>query len=282
MIPEKNNLSLIDMVREYALSEKLNLPVFPRVAQEVQKMIADERSSIDDIARTIGKDQTLAGQTLKLANSAFFAGLNKVKTIREAIMRLGLNQVCNFLVMGRQQGFYKSADALVDLRLKVLWKHALATAKGSKWLLQRIGYRELADEGFLAGLLHDIGKLLLLKVIEQINSENREAGFPEEFIREILESMHIEQGYSLLNEWSIPTIYCNVARDHHREDFDSGDVLLMAVRIANQVCRKAGISTNPDPRLIPAALPEAQILAVKEIVLAELEIVIEDALELEV
>ncbi|MHC1725327.1 MAG: HDOD domain-containing protein [Syntrophobacteraceae bacterium] len=281
MIPENSSLSLLDMVKEYAASEKLNLPIFPKVAYEVQRMVADDTGSIDALAEVIGKDQALASQTLKLANSAFFAGMNRVKTIREALLRLGLNQVRNFLVIGWQHGLYKSKDALVERYLQILWKHALATAKGSKWLLQKIGYPELADEGFLAGLLHDIGKLLLLRVIEVINSEDPDTRLSEEFIMEILHSMHVEQGFTLMNEWSIPTVYCDVARDHHLEDFNTGDILLMAVRIANQVCRKAGISTIPDQQLIPASLPEVHILAVREIVLAELEVVIEDALEFE-
>jgi HD-like signal output (HDOD) protein len=269
------------MVEEYAASETLNLPVFPKVAQELHEKMADENSSINDIAAIIVKDQTLAGQMLKLANSAFFAGLNRVRTIRESIMRLGVNQVYNCLVAGSQKNYYLSHDPFIGRYLQVLWKHALATAKGSQWLLRKTGYPELADEGFLSGLFHDIGKLLLLRVIETIRAENQDITISEHFVLEVLDSMHVEQGYTLMNEWSIPEVYCSVTKHHHDEELDSSDALLMVVRIVDQVCAKTGVSLKPDPELVTATLPEVHAMSIKEIVLAELEVVIEDALEAE-
>ena len=274
-----NTLALVDRVKEYAASETLKLPVFPRIAEEVRKLVSEDKSSIKEVATIIGEDQVIAGQMLKLANSAFFSGLHQVRTIREAVMRLGLNQVMNFLVVASQQSYYKSADHVVNDLLQVLWKHAIATARGSSWLLQKIGYPELADGGFLAGLLHDIGKLLLLRVVEIINGENPDARLSAAFIEEAVDTMHVEQGFALLSAWNVPEVYCNVVRDHHIEDFDPRDVKLLAVRTVNQVCRKAGLSAKPDPRLIPVTLPEAHALNIKEIVLAELEIILEDALE---
>lgn len=281
MIMQKNNISLLDIVEEYAALESLNLPVFPRVAQELYEKMADEKSSIADIAAVIAKDQSLASQMLKLANSAFFAGLNRVRTIREAIMRLGVNQVYNCLVAGSQKEYYVSHDPVIGEYLRALWKHALATAKGSQWLLRRIGYSEMSDEGFLAGLFHDIGKLLLLRVFETIRAENQDISLSEAFILEILDSMHVERGYILMSEWSIPPVYCNVTKHHHDEEFDSADTLLMAVRIVDQVCAKTGFSLKPDPTLIMATLPEVHEMSLKDIVLAELEVVIEDALAAE-
>jgi len=278
---QKKSISLLDMVEEYAASETLNLPVFPKVAQELYEKMADENSSINDIAAIIVKDQTLAGQMLKLANSAFFAGLNRVRTIRESIMRLGVNQVYNCLVAGSQKNYYLSHDPFIGRYLQVLWKHALATAKGSQWLLRKTGYPELADEGFLSGLFHDIGKLLLLRVIETIRAENQDITISEHFVLEVLDSMHVEQGYTLMNEWSIPEVYCSVTKHHHDEELDSSDALLMVVRIVDQVCAKTGVSLKPDPELVTATLPEVHAMSIKEIVLAELEVVIEDALEAE-
>lgn len=273
---EQQSSSLLDVVEKYAASETLNLPVFPGVARELYGKIADENSSIGDIATIIGKDQAMAGQMLKLANSAFFAGLNKVRTIRESIMRLGVRQVYNCLVATSQKDFYVSRDPVISKHLAVLWQHALATAKGTQWLLRKTGYSEVADEGFLAGLFHDIGKLLLLKVFDTIKSERKDVALSESFILEILDFMHVEQGYRLMTGWSIPEIYCEVAKRHHEEDIDTSDPLLLAVRIVNRVCAKTGVSLKPEPTISPATLPEVMALSVKEIVLAELEVLIED------
>ncbi len=281
MSNEKSTQSLLDIVKEYASSEKLTLPVFPSVANQLQQVMADTEVSIEQIADIIGRDQALTSQILKMANSAFFSGLNRVRTIREALLRMGTNQVFNCLVVSAQKDLYKSKNPIIDGYLVILWKHALATAMGTKWLLKKTGYAELAEEGFLAGLLHDIGKLLLLRVLENLNSENEELKFSNEFITEILDSMHVEQGYNLMEEWSIPPVYCGIARDHHIEDFDSSDIQLLAVRIANQLCRKVGVSLHPETNIVPATLPEVHALGIREIVLAEMEIVLEDALESE-
>lgn len=277
MKSESNSRSLLDIVKEQARSEKLNLPIFPGVLSEFQSLKPDENTPVEKIAAVISKDQALASQMLKMANSAFFSGLKRVRTVKDAILRLGLNQVFNCLVLTSQSNYYKSSNVVIDRYLQTLWKHALATAMGAKWLLQKTGYRELAEEGFLAGLLHDIGKLLLLKVLETVSAE-REMNLSDAFILEILDSMHVEQGCSLMTEWSIPAVYCDVTKNHHAEEFDTGDAILMAVRTVNQVCRKAGISMNPEEHIVPATLPEAHALAAREIVLAELEVVIEDAM----
>lgn len=279
MTSGKNVQSLLDIVKGYASSEKLTLPVFPSVANQLQQVMADTEVSIDQIADIISRDQSLASQILKMANSAFFSGLNRVRTIREALLRMGINQVFNCLIVTAQKDLYKSKNDVIDGYLVTLWRHALATAMGTKWLLKKTGYSELAEEGFLAGLLHDIGKLLLLRVIEHLNSENEELKFSTEFITEILESMHVEQGCNLMEEWSIPPVYCTIARDHHIEDFDSSDVQLLAVRITNQLCHKLSISMHPETAIVPATLPEVHALGIREIVLAELEIVLEDAME---
>ncbi|MDR3556725.1 MAG: HDOD domain-containing protein [Syntrophobacteraceae bacterium] len=275
---EQKSGSLLEVVEKYAASETLNLPIFPGVARELYGKIADENCSIGDIATIIGKDQAMAGQMLKLANSAFFAGLNKVRTIRESIMRLGVRQVYNCLVATSQKDFYVSRDPAISKHLAMLWQHALATAKGTQWLLRKTGYSEAADEGFLAGLFHDIGKLLLLKVFETIKAERKDVALSESFVLEILDFMHVEQGYRLMMGWSIPEIYCEVAKRHHEEDIDNSDPLLLAVRIVDRVCAKIGISLKPDPTISPATLPEVMALSVKEIVLAELEVLIEDTL----
>jgi len=277
---QKNTISLLEIVEECAASETTSLPVFPSVAQELYSKMADENSSISDIAAIIGKDQALAGQMLKLANSAFFAGLSNVRTIRESIMRLGVNQVFNYLVASSQKNFYISHDKVIAQYMKVLWQHALATAKGSQWLLRKAGYPELADEGFLAGLLHDIGKLLLLRVFETIRSQDYDVP-PPEFMLDVVDSMHVNQGYSLMVEWGIPQIFCDVVKGHHDENVANADSLLMCVRIVDRVCAKTGVSLRPDQTIIVATLPEVHEMSIKEIALAELEVVIEDALQME-
>ena len=282
MQTEKDTRSLLDSIKEHAASAQLKLPVFPGVALELQHLLAAENSSIDQVSKVISKDQALASQVLKLANSAFYSGMNRnIRTIKDAIMRLGLNHMFNLVICSSQQSYYKSSNRMLEKYLKISWKHALCVSIGSKWLVQELGHRKLGDEAFLAGFLHDIGKLLILKVIEIINSKTKDIELSDAFISETLESMHSEQGYNLMDKWSIPSVYCNVALNHHKEGFDTSDVVLMAVRVVNQACRKSGITTSTESPIDLMTLPEVHALAIEENVLADLEVIMLDAMQSE-
>ena len=267
----ETNRSLSDIFNEHIASEQLKLPVFPKIALELQEMLADDDIPMDRVAGVLSRDQALASEVLKQANSAYYSGMRSVQTIQDAIMRLGSSQVFNHLVCCGQRQYYESQNGTINKYFQVLWKHALATATGSKWLLERTGHRGLANEAFLAGLMHDIGKLLLLKVLDTMAAEDEGLQLTHDFVAKLLRSKHVEQGCSLMNQWSIPAIYSDVARDHHRKNYDPADALLMAVRIVNQVTRKLGLSTNSDAELVASDIPEVSALAVEEDLFNDLE-----------
>jgi HD-like signal output (HDOD) protein len=270
MKSEKYNSYVLDFVRKYADSEAVKLPVFSGVASELQKLLADDNTSIDQISDIIEKDQVLATRALRLSNSALLSGPTQVRTIRDSVMRLGFNHIFNLVACIGQRNLYKSGIPVLNKHLQESWKHALCTAIGSKWLVQELGYRDLKDEAFLAGLLHDIGKLSLIKVIELMMAKNDDLIFPASLMPKIFVLLHAEQGHRLMNEWRVPEVFCNVALNHHEEDFDRDDALLMAIRVVNQVCKVEGISTNPDARIDLPALPEVQALGITVDVLDEL------------
>jgi HD-like signal output (HDOD) protein len=152
---------------------------------------------------------------------------------------------------------------------------------GSKWLARKVGAAELSQEAFLAGLLHDIGKLFLLKVMEEIcREENFRMAANRAVLEEVLRALHVEQGHQLMTQWHMPEAYCQVVAGHEEELWDRGNLLLAIVRLANLACLKLGIGLGGDPGIILPARAEAQVLGLKEVSLAELEIVIEDALKM--
>lgn len=106
----------------------------------------------------------------------------------------------------------------------------------------------------------------------------KEAGFggSEALIIEILAAFHGAQGARLIRHWSLPDEYANVAERHSSAQSDSGDMLLQLVCLANQASKKSGYALVPDPTIRLNSSREAEVLGVKEITLAELEIVIED------
>jgi HD-like signal output (HDOD) protein len=96
------------------------------------------------------------------------------------------------------------------------------------------------------------------------------------YSHDLLRISDTEQGYLLLKGWNIPETYCLVAGEHHAEEFDSNNDLLVIVRPVDQACNKMGIGLLEDPSIALAATPEANLLGLSEVVLAELEIKLED------
>ena len=273
----------VEVIKEHLGSESLNLPMFHPIALKLQGILASKDFTIEQVVALIIKDQALTSQVLRLANSAFFSGLAKVTTITEAVVRLGAREIASIAMLASQQNSYNNLT-LPELKShsQMLWRHAIGSAIGSRWLCEKTGYKQLAQEAFIAGLLHDIGSLLILKVLEGILlSESGAKALSRELTTEILVAMHADTGYELMQKWNLPELYCVIVRDHHREQSDTANVLLSMVRLVDDACRKLGLASTPaEPNLMLAATFEAQGLGIKEIMLAELEIMIEDAMEM--
>lgn len=273
--------SIVEVINDNIEDGNLNIPVFNSVALRLQKVLASQDYGIEEVNKLIIADPGLASQVLRISNSSFYAGLNKVTTIREAIVRLGASSVANIAMMSTQQDIYRSSDPKLNEIMRTLWRHALCCAIGAKWLAAKTNFASLKEEAFLAGLLHDIGKLFLLKVMEKIIKEGKQEGsISSALVSEVMDNMHVEHGANLMRKWNMPETYCTVVRDHHAEQWDQGNAVLAIVRLVNQACRKLGVHMSPDPTLVLFACGEAQFLGIREITLAELEIVIEDAMKL--
>ena len=267
-----------DIIEEYLASEKTQLPAFDRTAMKIQQEISNAEPSIETIRSAIMEDQALTAQVLKMANTAFFRGLSKVTTVRDAIVRLGIEQISNIVLLVTQKRIFKAGDKDVQELMEKLWRHSVGTAIGSAWLARKSGYDQLSSQAFVAGLLHDIGKLFLLTVIETIRGQNAHPFNPsKDFLMEIMNSLHTDQGWHLVHNWNLPESYCVVARDHHLEVFDNRNTLLLLVRMVDMTCNKMGIGLHEPQEHLLVTTPEAVTLGLSEVDLAELEIMLEDA-----
>ena len=280
MIPTEK--PLIELIKEHLQGDLQGLPVFNSVAVKLQQMLAHREFKIDDIIDMVSEDQSLASQVLKVANSSYYAGLSSIATIKDAIVRLGAQEVANMVMMASQYEMYHSENEYLNSSMQKLWVHSLACATGAKWLAKKTGYVSLAAECFMGGLLHDIGQLALLKVLDDIHrNKESKAPFSNTLISEILDRMHEDIGYQLMKSWSLPEAYSSIAVNHHKEDYDGNDILLVIVRLSDKACKKVGKSLHPDASISLVASTEAQFLATKEMTLAELEIIVEDSGELQ-
>ena len=271
--------SLHDLIIEAIASHDVKLPVFNPVALRLQQTLRDDDAKVADIEKMVIEDQALSSQILRVANAAFYRGLQQITTIRKAIVRLGIEQVAKLAMIVSMQQLCRKTSSQFMVYQEKLWRHAFASATGSKWLAEHCGYRNEADTAFLAGLLHNIGQLALLKIMDDLRTSGAiSANLTETLIIEILDSdMHTQQGYLLAQKWNLPDQYSVVVRDHHQEPVDANNTLLLLVRLVDQACEKLGIGLHGDANIALAATQEAQALGLGEITLAEMEILLEDS-----
>jgi len=273
--------SLLERVDEHLRSRDAHLPVIDEIGMEVRRVVASGDFDLREVESLINKDQALAAAVLRGANSAFYRGIQKVLTVGEAVARIGARQVANLVLLETQRKNFVSDSRQLRELFRALWRHSVACAAGAEWLARRLHFQEMADHAFVAGLLHDLGKLLLLRVIDELQAEELgQAALTEHLIRELLQSLHADRGAALMEAWELPEIYTRVAREHHAESFDPDDVLLVVVRLVDRACARLGIGMTHEPSLDLAATPEARCLEASELLLAELEVLLEDSLEL--
>lgn len=268
--------SLIEIVHQLIEADEVQLPVFSETALRVQRELSKPEPNMQVIESIITSDQTLATQVLKIANSPFYQGLTEVASVKAAMLRLGSQELENIVLLASSKQHYLSNDPAIHELMKQLWKHAVGCAFGSAWLAKRHDYGVDKGQAFLAGLLHDAGKLLILVVVEHLKRERPLMKISESLLGEAMDSLHGVQGAKLLERWHLPEPFWVVLRDHHNPEIDEKNRLLLMVRMANEACHKLGIGPKHDPERVLSGLPEAVMLNLTEIDLAELEIALED------
>ena len=248
------------------------LPFEPTLLPELfARTRPDSNASLDSIAALVNKSQELAAQVLRLANSAYYGLSSGVSSLTHAMMVLGMNEVRNLVLASGAAGALKSLKLPENFSLRPLWEHQVLTAVLAKELgraaktLPNAPSLPSPDELYAAGLLHDIGKLLLAaycpsdwQAITTLATDKKLPFFQAE--DEYWGIDHSVAGARLLNFWQLPAQLTELVGWHHApnltdDDRRSGTRLLSA---ANQLATQ--LVTAPQQGEIPPAtaalLPE--------------------------
>lgn len=271
--------SLVSLIEGKLASREVELPVFDQIAMQIYQAVNEDNVSVDELCELMQKDLTLTGEVLRVANSSFFSGLSDVSTLKDAVIRLGAKQISSIAVMASQKRMYSASEPEIAERLTTLWRHANAAAFGSHWLARKSGHRDRADEAFVAGLMHDVGKTSLLRIIEDLSTPDNGLDLSPEVVDLTIQQLHAKHGSSLLEQWNIPQALRKVVAEQESDSFDQDDVLLAIVRLVDKACAVEGISDRPDDSVDLPTSAEAELLGVNAIALAELQVVLEDAAE---
>ena len=267
--------SVADQIRALVKKGEVSLPPLPELATRLLQLLRDEdRADLNTAGALIEREPAMAASVLRMANSASFGGLRRLEDPGEAIGRLGLRQVSSLVTAVSHRGHFESGDPERKQSLRVLWDHAVATALASKSLAAREG-ADLA-ESFLAGLLHDTGKLLVLKGADHLESHAGVPPLSANAVDELMDVLHCELGEQTLAQWRLPEAICRVARRHHDDATAPGDPLLMRVRVGDAVARKLGAHLHPEPELNLLELPAVEQLQLGDLEVAALMVDVEE------
>lgn len=267
----KNKEKIFLQLNKSIESEQGNLPIFSAVSVRIQLELIKDQPDLKVIEKLIIEDQALSSTILKLANSVIFSGIVETTTVRSAIMRLGMAEIMQMVCADINNNLFSSLDSQIDVILKQLWQHSVACAYGSAILASNINCGVVKEEAFSAGLFHDIGKLLILKVVEQKKKYYNILDMEDEALLESINALHAKHGYMLMQKMKLPKIYSIVARDHHLKKIDKNNFLIIMVRLANNICHKAGVGIVHDPSIDIMATEEAVLLNLSEDMLNKME-----------
>lgn len=228
-----------------------DLPPLPGTAVRLMNVINDPRSTVDDIVGVIKFDQAVTGQVLRHCNSAHFGLARSVTSLADAMVLLGTVKVLQLVMSVHSNALLSKEQEGYGLPPGVLGRHSVGVALGSAAFAQKLKLPN-GSLAFTAGLLHDIGKVVLNRYVaegfaEIIRRTTRGHVTFAEAEHEVLGFSHQEIGALVAERWQLPEAIINCIRYHHEPSaLEPPDSLVDAVYLADSVCLLLGVGVGED------------------------------------
>src|SRR5581483_6124697 len=226
------------------VSAAYELQPLPASIMRLARIVESRDADLRQIVELVSLDQGLTGSVLRLANSAASATGRQISLVRDAVLRVGGGTLLSLAVGQRVRGQMSAALPAYDLAEGELWRHSVAAALATERAgsVCRAG---IPPEAFTAALLHDVGKLVLVRflsrdlqeLLERARSEGHVAALEAE--REILGVDHAELGELVVQHWGLPDAIARPIAAHHAPTEDDGPVA-DAVHLADVIAKRIG------------------------------------------
>jgi putative nucleotidyltransferase with HDIG domain len=236
-IPFANvHIENVEKLSREIVDEIDRLPQFPDNIVYLQKLISDPDSEITDIARQISMDPSLTADLLKVVNSAQFMLPKRVDNIVEAVKLVGLRGLKNLL-------YSYGTQKLLDQGQEELWQHSYKTAFFAYNLAKNLRKKDLLDDAYVGGILHDMGKIIFSNVhpalLDKITKFVKDREIRRNFIEDLSAGLnHAEIGAMIAEKWNFPDVLIEAIRYHHEPDrcSDEHKDAVYTVYLANTLC----------------------------------------------
>lgn len=193
----------------------------PAASLQVLNAVAEQDISLSELSRLVSQDPAMSAGVLRVANSAAYAGAVEVETLRDAVTRLGLTEVGRVAgtVAARSlfQPQMRTEFAAFGAKWNEIFAEAVVAARGAAWLAMQVSGVN-ADQVFLAGLLHDIGRSVGLRAMATLRGSWRPIGPDDPRVDRVLERVHVDIGGDVHQLWNLPRFPTIVTVRHHDLD----------------------------------------------------------------
>lgn len=246
------------LVLDDIVSKLVDLPSLPAVVMELLSSIDQENVDISVLAKKVSHDQALTAKTLRLANSSLFGLQVKVTTIQQAITFLGFQTTRNLITAAAVTGCFPEGQC-PGFDDKAFWRHSIASAACCKVMARRVRFNQ--DYAFTAGLLHDIGRLVLVssfsaqyrQVMEYRNLNDCTVLDAE---RAVMGIDHVVAGVALAEHWNFSDTMKMAIAFHHDPEAPGAGILAAIVHVANAIVHALDVAGEEDD-LVPAVSSSA-------------------------
>lgn len=254
-----------------------DLPTLPTVLEDVSKLLEDPRSSTQQVAKLISRDQVLSAKVLKMVNSPVYGFPGRISTIQHALVLLGYNVIRGLIIS-------TSVFELMTSSMSGLWEHSVGCAMACGVIAREAGFKE-PEEYAVAGLLHDLGKVIVALQLPQAKAEIEQAVAREDLLyleaeKKILGFGHDRVNAWLADHWNLPlNLKIGIAGHHRPVSAQHYPKMACVVHVGDFVTRVLEIGSGGEDH-VPLLDPQAMELLsldlshldrVMDAVLAEIE-----------
>ena len=240
------------------LRSLVELPPMPNIILKAREIIEDPHSSLKDLSAVIEHDQAIVARVLALANSAYYGLSGLVSSFQHASILLGQKTLSELITLEASSRLLSKKLEGYELDPGDLWQHSLAVALGSRIIAGKKN-TELVEDAFIAGLLHDAGKIILDPYILERKKEFKKFLKEGEHVfveaeKEILGFDHAEVMSRAARFWRYPETQSTAIRYHHYPSHAGNNELSFIVHLADYAAKEAGFSSE-DTALAPEIDP---------------------------
>jgi len=238
-----------------------DLPPMPNVVASILGLLSSADCDMEALTEALSHDPALVARLIKVSNSSLYGGYQETGSLKQAIVRLGMRTTRSVVVAASTRSLFPMDSSRKGLLGRSLWEHAVQSGLAARRVAE-FTRRADPDEAFAAGVLHDIGKVIILLNLPDAYADVQrrlEQGAPDSLTaeREVLGFDHVQVGDRLLANWAMPGNLCTVVRCHHDAE-QAGDLAPLVQTVAcgellsQGLCDRSGAGSRLEERLVLA------------------------------